>query len=169
MKKLFILVSLIFILGACTTNQPVRYASSSPEIDIYKAMFKSYLAADWDSFRKCYADSSKFLYNATKGNEMSLDDVIEFFKEERELFSSIHYIQDEDFFEMVVTDENETWVNYWGVWSGIMRANEQIFELPVHMTAQFLNGKIVLEHGYWNDSEIEKAIGELQELNQVAE
>lgn len=36
------------------------------------------------------------------------------------------------------------------------------------MFAQFVNRKIVLDHGYWNNSGIEKATGELQELKQVA-
>jgi uncharacterized protein len=82
------------------------------------------------------------------------------------MFSDIHYITEEDYFEMVVTDEGETWVNFWGLWSAVLKANEQKFEIPVHVTVRFENGKIVAEHGYWNSSEIALVLRELESLSE---
>ncbi len=38
------------------------------------------------------------------------------------MFSDIQYVADEDFLEMVVTDDGESWVNFWGLWSAVLKA-----------------------------------------------
>jgi hypothetical protein len=162
MKKLTFFAVVIFLFAACTSNQPVRYASSSPEIDAFKSTIKHYLAQNWDEYKKHYADTVKFLNNVPEIKKVSLDSAVTLWKQERELFSDIHYVADEDFFEMVVTDEGETWVNFWGLWSAVLKANGQKFEIPVHVTARFENGKIVEEHGYWNSSEVALVLRELE-------
>ena len=55
---------------------------------------------------------------------------------------------------MVQTDEGEIWVNFWAVWEGTIASNREKLEMPVHLTAQFVKGKIVKEHAYYNTSEI---------------
>ncbi len=163
MKKLTVLALAIVLFAACSSNeQPVRYASSSPEIDALKSSIEQYLAQNWDEYRKHYADTAKFRNNVPKGKEITLDSVISNWKQENEMFSDIHYVADEDFFEMVVTDDGETWVNFWGLWSAVLNANGQKFELPVHVTVRFEDGKIVAEHGYWNSSEITLALRDLE-------
>jgi uncharacterized protein len=166
MKKIIYLFLAIGLITACNTNQPVRYTSSSPEIDAFKSSIKHYLEQNWDEYRQHYADTVKFRNNVTKDKEISLDSVISNWKGEHEMFSDIHYITEEDYFEMVVTDEGETWVNFWGLWSAVLKANEQKFEIPVHVTVRFENGKIVAEHGYWNSSEIALVLRELESLSE---
>ena len=162
MKKLMFPVLAILFFAACNFNQPVRYASSSPEIDAFKSSIKHYLAQNWDEYRQHYADTVKFRNNVPEEKEISLDSLISNWKQEHEMFSDIHYVADEDFFEMVVTDDGETWVNFWGLWSAVLKANGQKFEIPVHVTARFVDGKIVAEHGYWNSSELALVLRELE-------
>jgi len=164
MKKIIYLFLAIGLITACNTNQPVRYASSSAEIDAFKSSIKHYLEQNWDEYRQHYADTVKFRNNVTKDKEISLDSVISNWKQENELFSNIHYVASEDYFEMVVTDDGETWVNFWGLWSAVLKANGQKFEIPVHVTVRFVDGKIVAEHGYWNSSEIALVLRELESL-----
>jgi uncharacterized protein len=166
MKKIMILLLAIGFFAACTTNEPVRYASSSTEIDAFKSSIKHYLEQNWDEYRQHYADTVKFRNNVPEEKQISLDSVISNWKQENEMFSDIHYVADEDFFEMVVTDDGETWVNFWGLWSAVLKANGQKFEIPVHVTARFVDGKIVAEHGYWNSSEIALALRELESLSE---
>ncbi len=78
------------------------------------------------------------------------------------MFSDMHYVADEDFFEMVVTDNGETWVNFRGLWSAVLKGNGQKFLIPVHVTARFVDGKIVAEHGYWNSLELTLALRDLE-------
>jgi hypothetical protein len=166
MKKIMILLLAIGFFAACTTNEPVRYASSSTEIDAFKSSIKHYLEQNWDEYRQHYADTVKFRNNVPEEKQISLDSVISNWKQENEMFSDIHYVADEDFFEMVVTDDGETWVNFWGLWSAVLKANGQKFEIPVHVTARFVDGKIVAEHGYWNSSEIALVLRELESLSE---
>ena len=166
MKKLTLIAVAFLFFAACNSNQPVRYASSSPEIDAFKSSVKHYLAQNWDEYRQHYADTAKFRNNVPKGKEISLDSVISNWKQENEMFSNIHYVADEDYFEMVVTDEGETWVNFWGLWSAVLKANGQKFEIPVHVTARFEDGKIVAEHGYWNSAELALVLRELETQNE---
>lgn len=56
---------------------------------------------------------------------------------------------------MVVDDKGETWVNYWSVWKGTMAANDKTYETPIHITSQFVNGKIVKAFGYWNNAPLQ--------------
>ncbi len=162
MKKITFIALAILFFAACTSNQPVRYASSSQEIDAFKSSIKHYLSQNWDEYRQHYADTAKFRNNVTEKNEISLDSVISNWTQEHEMFSDMHYVADEDFFEMVVTDDGETWVNFWGLWSAVLKANEQKFEIPVHVTARFVDGKIVAEHGYWNSSELTLVLRDLE-------
>jgi uncharacterized protein len=161
-KKLTIIAVAILFFAACNSNQPVRYVSSSPEIDAFKSTIKNYLAQNWDEYRQHYADTVKFQNNVPEEKQISLDSVISNWKQEHEMFSDIRYVADEDFFEMVVTDDGETWVNFWGLWSAVLKANGQKFEIPVHVTTRFEDGKIVAEHGYWNSSELALVLRDLE-------
>jgi len=69
-------------------------------------------------------------------------------------FSSCGFVQESIETEMVQTDEGEIWVNFWAVWEGTIASNREKLEMPVHLTAQFVKGKIVKEHAYYNTSEI---------------
>jgi hypothetical protein len=154
MRKMIYLFFAFILFVSCMQNEPVRYASSSPEIDVAKTVLKLYVEQDWQEFMKHYADTAKILNNVTKGNEVTVAAVIGEYKQDHELFSSIQFVSEEDFFEMVVTDDNEIWVNYWGVWVGILNANNQKYEIPVHVTMRFMDRKIVIEHGYWNNASV---------------
>jgi hypothetical protein len=55
---------------------------------------------------------------------------------------------------MVVTDKGKTYVNFWGLWKGTLAANNKTYTIPTHLTAQFVDGKIVKEFGYWDLSKI---------------
>ncbi|WP_321538289.1 nuclear transport factor 2-like protein [Flavobacterium piscinae] len=64
------------------------------------------------------------------------------------------YVVEKEEYEMVVTDKGETWVNFWGLWKGTIKTTNKVYEIPFHNTARFVDGKIVEEYGYWNNSEI---------------
>ena len=74
---------------------------------------------------------------------------------------------------MVIDDKGEKWVNFWGTWEGTIAANNQKLIIPVHLTLQFVNGKIVEEHGYYDLSEymavMQKIESEMAEEEDVME
>ncbi len=162
MKKVIYLLFAVVLFTACNTNQPVRYFSASPEIEAAKSILKAYVDADWVAMKSHYADTAKILNNVTKAKGISTSAAIEDYRQEHELFSSISYVAEEDFFEMVLTDEGETWVNFWGLWVGTLRSTGEKFEIPIHITFRFMDQKVVLEHGYWNNAAVEMALSKLE-------
>ncbi len=162
MKKVIYLLFAAVLFTACNPSQTERYFSASPEIEITKSTLKHYLSGNWNEMKSLYADTAKVLNNVPKGKGVSIAAAIEDYKQDHELFTSMRYVADEDFFEMVVTDDGETWVNYWGLWKGTLKATGEEYEIPVHITQRYINQQIVRELGYWNSSAIALALSKLE-------
>lgn len=167
MKKKMLLVLVIATIAGCKNE--VRYTQNAPEIETYKKAIKDYETGNWESLATHFADTAKIVYNTTEKNAMSLAQAISQNKEDIATLSSYNYIAEESEFEMVVTDQGETWVNFWGLWQGRLKANDQLYEIPVHLTAQFIDGKIVKEFGYWDNGPIILAIQEIEAAAKMAE
>ena len=149
MKKIFLLGFVTILLSAC--KQDVRYTQNSPEIDTYKKVMEDYKTQNWEDYPKHYADTAKIANNVTQDKAQTVAQAIEKSKEDAKLFNWV--VKDTDY-EMVVTDKGETWVNYWGIWKGTLKSNNKVYTIPFHNTARFIDGKIVQEDGYWDNSEI---------------
>lgn len=162
MKNIFLSIMTLLIVVACQNNKE-RYTQNAPEIETYKKALKDYEMANWEALASHYADTAKVYLNATKKNPQSVAEMIEQDKSDFVLFSSVTLVPEESEFEKVLTDKGHTWVNFWGLWQGRLKATNELFEIPVHLTARFENGKIVEEHGYWNNSSIAMALMKLPE------
>ena len=149
MKKIFLLGFVTILFAAC--KQEVRYTQNSPEIDTYKKVMEDYKTQNWEDYPKHYADTAKIADNVTKDKAKTIAQAIEKNKEDAKLFT--WSVEDTDY-EMVVTDKGETWVNYWGIWKGTLKSTNKVYTIPFHNTARFIDGKIVQEDGYWDNSEI---------------
>lgn len=156
MKNLLIVTFGIFVLISCQEKQ--RYTQQSPEIETYKKAIKDYEMANWESMPTHYADTAKIYHNATKKGSKTIAQITEGNKTSLASFSTYNFVTEESDYEMVVTDKGETWVNFWGLWQGRLKSTNALFEVPVHITARFIDGKIVTEHGYWDNSAITLAI-----------
>ncbi|MAP55470.1 MAG: hypothetical protein CL605_11265 [Altibacter sp.] len=166
MKNAGILFLTLLMFTACQ-EQPERYTQTSPEIDSLKAAMAAYEAGDWEGYKSHYADTAK-IYHNTSDKFLSAADNANAFKETTAAYSSYGFVKDEGDIEMVVTDDGETWVNFWGVWEGTMTANNQTYKMPVHLTAQFIDGKVVKEYAYYDRSPIVLAQMEMQAAQEEA-
>lgn len=149
MKKFILLGLAIVFFASC--NEKQRYTQQSSEIDTYKKVMDDYRKKDWTNTASFYADTAKIANNMVKEKALTVAQALEQNKEDAKLFD--WKVEDNDA-EMVVTDKGETWVNYWGTWRGTMKSTGKVYVIPFHSTAQFIEGKIVKEDGYWNTSEI---------------
>lgn len=149
MKRLFILGLAIVLFTSCDQKQ--RYTQQSAEIDTYKKVMEDYKTQNWDNYRLHYADTAKIANNVIREKAQTITEAIAKAKDDAKLFKWV--VEDIDY-EMVVTDKGETWVNYWGVWNGTLKSTGKVYAIPFHNTAQFIDGKIVREDGYWDNSEI---------------
>jgi len=150
MKKL-ILLGFAIILSISSCNQKQRYTQASPEIDTYKKVMDDYKKMNWEDYTTHYTDTAKIANNLIKEKAQTVAKAIEKSKEDAKLFT---WVVTDDEFEMVVTDKGETWVNYWGLWKGTLKSSGKVYDIPFHNTARFIDGKIVEEYGYWDNSEI---------------
>lgn len=154
MKKIALLGILLTVIlcASCKENRPVRYATTGPEIDVIKSLVADYEKGDWEGWLGHYADTAKLHHNTTKDISLSAKEINETLK--GILANTSSYTFDDNLvYEKIIDDEGETWVNFWGDWKCTIAANNKELIIPVHITAQILNGKIVEEHGYYNLSE----------------
>ncbi|WP_372753240.1 ester cyclase [Mariniflexile sp.] len=150
MKKL-ILLGLVIALSAACNEQKQRYTQQSPEIETIKTLIKNYNNKAIDI--SIYADSSKTYYNS-KTDPMSPSETKAYHEQREHLYSSRMFTDEDPEYEMVVTDDGETWVNCWLNWKGSLAGNEKEIDMPIHLTYQFIDGKIVREVGMWDPTEI---------------
>jgi len=163
MKTFSILIVCALMLVGCQQTkeeaapQEVRYTQQSAEIDSYKAGIRAYEKGDWDGYRATYSDTVS-IYRNNPDKAYNTDETVAIFTEQAVAFSQYGFDPEEEEFEMVKTDDGHTWVNYWGLWTATIAANEQEVKVPVHLTARFVDGKIVREYGYWDNSIVDSAM-----------
>lgn len=165
MKKL-LLFGLATVLFISCQQQPQRYFSESAEIDVVKALLSDYHAGNWDAWEGHYNDTAKVYHNKIKAATV---------KETRESLvnilsnvSSYKFDDESLFYEMIIDNrDEETWVNFWGNWKGQLAANDQKLVIPVHLTMQFVNGKIVEEYGYYDISEFTLALQAIEAAKSI--
>ena len=166
MKKLFLLSLALMLFNSCAKEKQ-RYFSESTEINTFKTSIADYGNADWDAWSTHFADTTKFYVNSTKG--VSLND----FKQSQinllSSFSSYAFLNKDSFIEMVLDSDDETWINYWATWRGTLKANDKEIDVPVHITSQFLDGKIVKLYSYWDSAPITAALHEIASNQVVTE
>lgn len=154
MKKILFLGLAIALSFTACQQQEKRYTQQSPEIDTYKKVIEAYDKQDWEAMTSHYADTAKIMNNVTEAEGQTLAQLVASDKEDAALFSSWEYVDDQSEYEMIVDDKGKTYTNFWGLWKGTLIANNKTYTIPTHITAQFVDGKIVKEFGYWDLSKI---------------
>jgi hypothetical protein len=168
MKKLFFLgLAIVLSLTACQ-QQEKRYTQQSPEIDTYKKVIEAYEKQDWEALASHYADTAKIMNNVIEEEGKTITEEVTMGKEDAALFSSWDYEDADTEYEMTITDSGKTYVNFWGIWKGTLVANNKTYTIPVHISAQFVAGKIVKEYGYWDLSKLMLDVQAMQQAEKTA-
>lgn len=166
MKNIFLLGLAIVLIASCESNVKQRYTQQSPEIETYKKVISDYENQNWEALVGHYVDTAKVLNNVTDDDAKSISEMIAVNREDASIFTSWGFMDDESEYEMVVTDKGETWVNFWSVWKGTLKENNKTYTIPAHITARFVDGKIVRELGYWD---ISKIVADRMQLKEKAD
>lgn len=153
MKKITLFSAIALLLFACEGKQ--RYTQKSAEIETIKSIIGNYVNGEWDAYQSHYAEGAQIFFNVTENKPATIQQIIAQQKLELEGMSSYSIDRDGEAVEMVVDDKGETWVNYWGVWKGTLAANGKTYETPIHISSQFVEGKIVKAFGYWDNAPIQ--------------
>jgi hypothetical protein len=147
MKKLVCIVFALILFNACQKKEPQRYFSESAEIESSKKLLSYFATYNYDGIKEIYSDSVKIYDNSVKA--ASLSDMIAMIKDNEQM-SEYMKIKDSADYEMVITKDNETWVNCWYAIVGKFKGLDKEFVIPCHSTFQFKDGKIVEEYSYYN-------------------
>jgi len=138
--------SLLFF-AACQTC-PVRWTQSSPEVDAVKSLVKDYETGNWDGWSAHYADTAKVYHNTVDG--ATPQQLQEALKADIARLTNYGFGGNESFCEMIVDDEGDKWVYYWGTWQGTVAETNEKVVVPVHLACSFADGKITSEYGFYN-------------------
>lgn len=157
MKKLLLTGVVLLFLTSC---QNQRYTQQSKEIETVKKLITNYNAKEYEAVVSYFADTANVYFNSSKSFKASK--LPEYHAPTDANFSSRSFKDEGLEYEMVVTDKGKTYVNFWGTWEGILAANDKKIALEIHLTFQFIDGKIVAEYGYWDASPIVIALQEIE-------
>lgn len=166
MKRILLLALAVTMFIACQ-NKPQRYFDTSPEIETLKAGIKAYEAQDWAAWKANFADTAKIFHNTNKAS--SPDQMMEGMKGMLSNFSSYGFSKEGGIYEMVVDKKGKTWVNYWNSWGGKAKVTDEKLVIPVHLTVEFVNGKITQEYAYYDTAGINKTLAAIAEAKAAQE
>ena len=122
---------------------------------------EDYENGNWDEWIIQYADSAR-IYQNSWSTFKSPDETREAHKTVISQLSSYSFDKKDLLFEQIIDDKGQTWVNFWGLWRGTLRANEKIIEIPVHINILFQDGKVINEYGYWNSAKLNEELKKAQ-------
>ena len=157
MKKIFLL-SLVTLLFAECEQKETRYTQQSAEIDIVKAQIDDYNTMNYTT--SAMVDTCKVFFNS-KTKPILKKDLMAYHQGNDVNYSNRSFLKKDQEYEMVLTDDGQTWVNAWLDWQGTIKGSGKVVDMPVHLTYRFIDGKIVRIVGMWDPTEI---VLELQAL-----
>ena len=160
MKKLIFLGLVVVLTMSCQNSEP-RFFTSSPEIDDTKALVSDYENGNWENWVTHYSDTAK-IYHNTWENGTSPAETQENLKEILSNVSKYKFDEENVFYEMIIDDNGKTWVNFWGNWRANIAANGQELQIPVHLSLNYVEGKIVEEYGFYDVSQFMAALSEIE-------
>ena len=168
MKNFFYAILAVLLLLGCQSQGPDRYSTTGPEIDMVKALLADYEQGNWDAWNTAYADTAKIYYNDWD-NPVTAREAGEGHQQSIAQTSSYSFKKDPVFYEKTIDDEGKTWVNFWGVWEAAIMGSDKSVSIPVHLSINIEEGKVVEEYGFWDNSIFLNALAEVQAMQNATE
>ena len=160
-RNTFLTAIVLFSLLSCKSEKTEQYTRDCAEIDLLKKGIEYYENGEWEKWESQYTDSAKIYQNTW----LTYTTPAQTRKRHEELlsnFSSYGFEREDLAMERIIDDKGKMWVNSWGLWRGTLNHNDQIIEIPVHLTIQFVDGKVVEEAGFWDTAQLKEALDNLQ-------
>ena len=164
MKSILFMGLSILLMASCE-QKATRYTQESAEIDTYKKAIDNYNNKTYDT--SIYADTSKTYFN-TIDKGMSPEDVVKYHEQNDTNYTQRGFEKEGQEYEMVTDDQGRTWVNFWGTWTGTLSETGKKVTIPIHITSQFINGKIVREYGYWDATEVAMELQKIEAMKNAS-
>lgn len=164
MKNLIYYFLAIVLLTSCA-QQEQRYFADSDEINTLKSGIDAYESGNWEAWKSNFADTAKIYVNSKEG--MSVADRLVNLKGTAGAFSEYGFDRENEYIEMVLDKEDETWVYYWAQHNGKLAGNNKELSFPVHLAVRFIDGKIVAEHIYFDGTEMNNEMAAIASMSDM--
>ena len=152
MKTLFLFTFTALLFVACKEPPQQRYFAESSETETLMSGIKAYEAGNWDRWKSHFSDTAKIFVNSIQPT--TVEKRLVGLQGMADAMSSYGFDHDKEYIEMVLDKENETWVYYWATHKNTFAKSNKKLALPVHLAVQFVDGKIVEEHIYYDGTEM---------------
>ncbi len=163
MRKLILLGLAVMLFTACQEEQ--RYFAESAETKTLEAGIAAYESGDWDTWKSHFADTAKVYVNSNES--ITVDARLKQLQGAPITFSSYGFDREKEYIEMVIDKDKETWVYYWATWNGVLKANKKKLSVPIHLAFQFIDGKIVEEHAFFDETAMNKEMAALSNMSDM--
>lgn len=168
MKNLIYTVFIAILIIGCQQQGPERYSTSGPEVDLIKSLVADYEQGNWESWMTKYADTAKIYHNVWEEG-ITANELKEGFQEALAAYSNYGFKEKPIYYEKTIDDEGLTWVNFWGIWNATPTGMDQSIDVPVHLSVNVEDGKIVQEYGFWDGSIIQNAFAKITAMQNAPE
>ena len=142
-KQILWLFALAIMLAACKPTPKDIILTSGPEVDWAKEVMQAYIDGDWTKYRTYYADTAVIMRNS---NRISLDSIAQ----DRSLIDKIE--RQTDAVQVLKYANGEQWNVWWGSLTTTYKGTGTVVKLPIHTARQIVQGKIVMDLGYFDPS-----------------
>jgi hypothetical protein len=151
MKSNFLLLTLLFCLISCKQGEnvlPDQIAKDAIKMIVDK--FDDYHKGNWEKWAEYYVDSAKIYYN-TRTKPMTAIEAAKM-HENSVVPLSEYKFADNMLIEKVNTEDRPLKLLFKGYWQATLKGNGESFEVPSLVYYIIVDGKILEEHGFWDNS-----------------
>lgn len=149
---------MLFLIGSSQSQSDKRYTQTAPEIDLVKQVLQAYNAGDWAKMQSAYSEDAGIYHNSAEPTDVK--SYLNNLQQTISAMESYALTYEENYLERVITDEGETWVNFWGDWQGTAKGTNRTVSVPVHFTVRVKEGEVMEEHAYYNQAPLMEVITE---------
>lgn len=134
---------IILLIASCSN---ANYVEKAPEIDIIKSIFYSNPEDRSALFEQHYSEDAQIYWNSTV--PVTWKQLLIGIEESLERFDEYQVLPSEEI-HLIKNSKGERWVALWTAIKIRVGENEEI--IPIHVSAQFVDLKIVKEAAYWDN------------------
>lgn len=148
---LFVALGILILPCHLQSQTQKQYFENCPEIDLGKKLVKAYLDQDWETYRSCYSDTARIWQNAWYSSDPG-NSIDQEMSATKEFVSNLaNYTYEETIWEMIINNNGDKWVHFWGKWVGKLSPDSEVLVVPVHLAFGVVADKVVYEAGFWDN------------------
>ncbi len=140
----------VLFATSCSSTQ---YFESAAEVDILKNTVYASSKERSTIFKKSYSPSAQIYWNSTV--PLNWHELLLGIEESLTQFDEFELLPTEEI-HLIINSKGERWVGLWSVMRVKVGDRERF--IPFHVSAQFIDTKIVREAAYWDNLAIEELI-----------